>query len=935
MKQFSQLIFILGLCTVCASPLMAQGDIRHQSPVLLEAGQEAEFRFDIPGLSSAQIADAVFWYRYAGESGFRQIRPRTDNGSVTASFTPEDTGAADFEYYLDLELMDGRRVTFPAQNPAENPVRVPVVDTGTENAGSGATEFGAFQILSPEPGSTLRAEDVVIAVTFFYENNDYEGIRYRIYLNNTDVSESAFVSPYLITYHTKQLPRTGDHEVRITAEKDGPEQDVLSWRFSTGDDVQPERRVPTTALRPQAEPQRTMIPSGQVEVSTLSQSYSGQSEGAARTTFRVSGREGEFQYRLNGLFTTQEDPRRQPVNRFAAEINYGKWFELQAGHVYPTLNSFLISGRRMYGVHTGVRLMNENLQLQFLHGELARSISPRYRELRREEEPVRDESGNPVTDSQGNPFTEVTYQLGPEAGGTGTYQRRLTGARLGLGSRRVFGWSLSALRVEDDVNSIDVFRSFSDLDQQAFSTLTPEQREELQDDPRLLELRDGAPPPQGNLALATDLVFRSPDGRVNWRADLAASLLNNDISNGILTSERAEDLGYQVGDGVVDTFDRLSWLIIINENMNSLPYRVEDGSAEPYVPGGIFAGDSQLNLNYFGHNLTVQYRWIGPDYASLANSALRRDIAGYTITDRFRMFDNSFFVTLGHENLRDNVVNNRLATTYSMTNRIGLSWLPSDRGLPRISGGLSYRTRDNRVDRNNPFLPAELQQASVRNVDEITDEEVITRPGPRDLNTLQFNGSISQSLRLFDQNHDLNLNYSGVLTRDNVFDFGDFSSHTFSFQVITNFTALPLRTVAGLNYVTSESISGLSTLNIFGGNAGFDYSLLENRLNLNADITLSSNVSQNTPLITRTFDPGGEPDALAQPFLLYYAADPNPENITRNETLTAAFGGGARYDINRNHSVLLRLQYTRFGDQFGDLSLPDDHFVQLRYITRF
>ncbi len=934
MKTLLRFLLLTGVLAASVSVVQAQ-EIRHQPPVLLEANRQADFRFDTPGLSSTQIVEAVFWYRYAGQSGFSQVRAQTDNGLVTASFTPEDTGTGELEYYLDLEMMDGRSITFPAQNPAENPVRVSVVDPGTAEERPGTTEFGAYQILSPEPESTVRSDDVVIAITFFYENSDYENIRFRIYLNDNDVSENALISPYLISYNPRRMPHTADHRVRITAETDGTERDVVSWNFSTGDAERRERR-PTVAADPvRYQREQTLVPTGEIELSTFTQSYSGRSEGVGRTSFRVSGNEGEFTYRLNGLFTTQEDPRRQPVNRFAAELNYGNWLELQAGHVYPALNTFLISGRRMFGVNTGVRVFNENLQFQFLHGELVRSISPRYQELQRTEVPVLDESGNQVTDSQGNPYTDVAYSLRPEPGGSGTYRRNVTGGRMGIGSRRVFGWGLSALRVEDDLESIQVFRDFSDLDQQTFASLTPDQQQELQDDPRLLELREGAPLPQGNFALATDFMFRSPDGRINWRADIAASLLNNDISDGILTTERAEDLGYEVGSSIVNAFDRFSWLIIINEHMSGLPYKVEDGRAEPFVPGGIFAGDTQLNLNYFGHNLTVQYRWIGPDYVSLANSALRRDISGYTITDRFRLFDNSLFVTLGHENLRDNVVNNRLATTRSMTNRIGLSWLPADRSLPRISGGFSFRTRGNSLDRNNPFLPAELQRASVRNVDQVTDDDITTLASPRDLTTIQFNSSVAQNFGLFDQSHEVNVNYTGVFTRDHVFDFGDFNSHSVSLQLITNFTGLPLRTVAGVNYVNSESISGLSRLDIFGVNAGFDYSLLQNRLNLNADITISTNTSRNTPLITDTFDPGGEAEPRTQPFLLYYTADPNPDNITRNETITAAFSGGARYDINRSHAVLLRLNYTRLGDQIGGLNLPNDHLVQLRYITRF
>ena len=929
MKRF---IITFLFSFILLTQLQAQ-NIQHFPPPAFELNQQQRLEFNVPGLASSSVLEASLFYRYSDDLSFRQTPAFAGDGRVNVTITPNNSSASAFEYYLLIELDNGTILSYPQDDPTEDPVQVPLVDQAQHSEVKNVN----YSILTPEPGSRINPADFMLAVTFYYEDDAAaENITFRLLIDGMDVSEMADISPYLITFVPETELASGDTSIEILMEQDGVEQSLVSWDVKLS-----ERRRRAEVFAdiggPPVVPRSGLIPRGQIEVAARSQSLGGRETESARTSFRASGTEGNFRYSVNGLFTTEENARLQPQNRFGAELYYGNWFELQAGHIYPSMNPFLISSNRIYGVNAGVNLLRENVQFQFMHGRLSRPVTPLYGELDRSVNTITDSSGNPLLDSQGNTINDTTYTLGLQDRGFGTYKRNITGFRFGLGSGRTFGWNINALRIEDDINSINVISEFDDLSTEQLNNLSTQDRQRLANNPDLLQVNQGAPNPQGNFALATDFTFRFDQGRVLWRTDLAGSLLNNDITGGILTTERADDLGWDIDNDVVDVFDRLSWLIIINENMSSLPLRIEDGNASAFVPGGIFAGKSQLNLNYFGHNLTVQYRWIGPDYVSLANTSQRRDISGYTITDRFRMFSNSIFMTLSHEILQDNVINNRDATTTSMTNRANISWFPQDRFMPKISVGVRHRIRDNNVERQNPLLPENLRNRAVRNARQNDAGEFVTMANPRDNTTLQFNGSVSQLFALFNQDHDLNLNFTIVNTNDNVFDYGDFSSASVGAQIITRYSTLPLRTRIGFDYLTTEAVSGLNTVDVTGFNAGLDYFLLQNRLSVNLDFAFTNNKSTAVPLQAVRFEPsGGLPSsAEEQALLLYYKPDEDPANTVTTENTAFVISGGARYDFARNHSVFLLFNYTSLSDQLTNLNLPNDHLVQLRYVTRF
>ncbi|MEX0681717.1 MAG: hypothetical protein WD097_10085 [Balneolales bacterium] len=919
-------IVIAALILLKAGTVSAQIQIQHQPPPFVETGETSTFEFRAPGINNDNIREAYFMYRYGGESAWRQEQASITDSRIHAEVTFGNFSAISAEYYLSIEFHDGSTLTWPNQNAQSDPASVEIIPARDSTAMPYDRLTGEIQhtVLTPEPGSRVRTDDFVLAIALFYEHEPAEPDSFVVQLNGEVITDDAEITPWLITYVPPEEPAPGLYTINLAYNSsDGNRINIADWDFRIVSSAAL-AGVPSTSTGFEQLPAGRLISSGQYQATARSQSYSDQTTNLLRNSLRVSGRQGNVSYSLNGLLTTQEDPRLQPQNRYAAQIRAGNWLMFEAGHVYPSLNPYLIAGRRMHGVHTELRLLSENLHMQFLYGKLNRNISPLYRQVEPE---IRVVGQN----SMGEDITDTTYVFQSQTRGTGTFARDIMGARVGFGSGRYFMFSVSALRVEDATQSIDVIRSYDDLDPAYLSDLDTEHRSRLEDYPERLDIRTSDPRPMGNFSFATDMQVNIDNSRVQLHSDFAGSLVNSDISKGILDKNRADELGFDLDDDVASLLEQLSWLIVINENMNALPLKIRDEEADIFVPNGIFATRTRLNLNYFNHNASLQYQWVGPDFYSLANVGQRRDIAGYTVSDRFRLLTNTLYLTLGHENLNDNVIGNRDATTRSITNRANLGWYPRSQLLPRVTIGVYRRTRDNGFIRTNPYLPDSLVNASVRSV-EIQDEQLVVHPSPRNNETMQYSVSATQRFALFDLTHDASINYTRMSTDDHVFDFGDFSSNVFSMDLTSSFPAMPVRSNLGFILNRTKSNNGLNNLRIWGFNTGVTWYFMENRFRLNSELAVTFDRLESVPLVDRVFEefPGPASDEI---YGRYYT--PDFESVSDEQTASYLLSGELRYNIHPLHALHLLVNYTRLSDRYNVLRIPDNHLVQMRYVFNF
>lgn len=897
--------------------------VQHQAPTIIERSEPVTLSFDIPAVNQNNVQEAFVFYKYDGEVSYRQQRADYDQTSFRTELTINNENAGSLEYYFAAELTDGSMVTYPSRQPDSSPIRVDIVDrydTGNQRA----TKID-YTILSPDPGSTLPASDVLIAITLFYEEGavDTTNSSFILSLDKQDITDQAKASNYFFSYSPNQI-EPGQHHVDLQLATAEDTLDVANWDFGVLDPNQ--QVVASNDTGTNAEETETFTPEGQVELTAQNQQVGGIDNDVLKGDVRLSGSKDNIRYSVNGLLTSQESSRLQPQNRYGAELYIGDWLEVQGGHIYPSLSRLSISGRRVQGINTALHAFSGAINAQFLYGKINRRIPNLYNTI----QPT-------ITRQSDGTVVDTTYSLDFTSGGIGTFKRDVTGGRVSFGRGRTFQWGVNFLKVRDDTSSLATVYDFNSLMNkrpELAASLDQTHMKDLQSNPDLLNV-SGNPQPKDNFIAGSDLMFNLFNNTLKLNSETAVSLLNEDISPGVLSNEQEFDIN--LSEDISNELDRWAWLIIINENMNTLPLRFkvegENTSVESaYFPTSILANQSELNFNLSSNNLRAQYRWIGPNYVSLGNSTIRRDIAGLTLSDRFQLFENQLYVTLGYENLNDNVSDTKDATTNTQTARTNVSWFPVDQSLPRISVGYMYRNRDNAVSLNNPFVgnTGTPEDIAVRNFAISRGDTVITA-NPRFSKTSQITSSISQQFNLFDISHDASLNFSYLETDDKFFRYGGTTSSSVNLTLQSRFSSLPLNTKVGFNLNTSETLGGLSDVKVLGFNIGGSLILIDEKLNLNTNLALTKNNVESTSLQISNNGTSDPKDDIYQP----QTDDSGNRVIQETNNNLVILRAGAQYNLNSHHSLMVNLSYTNISNQLSSLNPPNDHSLQARYIYRF
>ena len=128
-------------------------------------------------------------------------------------------------------------------------------------------------------------------------------------------------------------------------------------------------------------------------------------------------------------------------------------------------------------------------------------------------------------------------------------------------------------------------------------------------------------------------------------------------------------------------------LLIINDT--TVPLKPQELTSLAY--------DVNLEINYYRNLLRFGYKKIGSDYFSLANSWLRKDIRGFYLSDRVRLFQNKLYATLGLERYTDNYSNEGSKPSIDLNSfNVALSFYPG-RGLPNITVNVCDYSRVNGI----------------------------------------------------------------------------------------------------------------------------------------------------------------------------------------------------------------------------------------------
>ncbi len=624
------------LCFVCAAPSFSQVSTRLLSaePAEAKAGEPVIIVAEIR--EAATVSSVTLAYRPFGESQYHLVEMDLVGNRAGATLPATAAVPPFIEYYIVIRDQSGTLDVYP-QAEGPDPFTNPPGITKRILVADTLPSESHIVFLSPDPSSVLLPDDLVISLSLLRVDSLIDRAYTRILLDGSEITQNVIFSGDLVVYvpaNAGVLLPPGLHTVTVMLfDRQNNLAATGSLSFSVlGEGMSVSAEVPS----------RPLLFSGSANVESRRENVSEHTQWYNRASVQVRGTYGDIRTVGNLFITSDESQNRQPQNRYYLSVEV-PWLSLEAGDAYPAFPDLILSSKRIRGV-------TSSLKLGFFHvdatyGSVNRAIEGTVISTFPVDSLSREQAADPTAS-----YSDIGGGYWGK-GVPGTYARTLFALRPSFGSPESFQWGFTWLNAKDDPSSI----------------------------------RFGIRPKE-NIVLGTDLIARFDNGRVELGLQGAFSAFNSDISSGSFTDAYIDSVYPEQAGDIRTLRDLLGNYITVNDNFRplSLDY-----------PATI-AAEGRLAANYFDHYLRLTYLYRGADYTSFGQSYLRTDIQGVNASDRFRLFQNNVFATVGFERLSDNTARTKPSTTVFTTLNAAISYYPTT-DFPGLTLGYARYSNENDI----------------------------------------------------------------------------------------------------------------------------------------------------------------------------------------------------------------------------------------------
>ncbi|MDP6168799.1 MAG: hypothetical protein QF780_02225, partial [Candidatus Marinimicrobia bacterium] len=534
-------------------------------------------------------------------------------------------------------------------------------------------------IMSPEPNSAISGDNVLIAASLIGVNN-LNANSVRVMLDGVDVTDQAYVDSDMVSCLLEDID-PGHHEIDLVI--DGPVGST-KWNFS--------------AIGKES----ILNYSGRIRSSNSMDQIDDQTLNINKMTIDLKGSAYEWlDLKTNLKMTSQESDLYQPRNVYGLTLGIKDILTLRMGDSNPRISNYTMNGKRIRGMD--LDLSYGWFNFRFLKGEINRAVQGDLSKAY---------SFDIDTDDLGEKYISL------DRSGY-TYRQNVSSARLAFGRGEIFQWGLNYMKARDDTNSVDQLLLDAEIIYEPDATGSVEGLEtgtvytisELGTKAQVLDGSDwSGNGPKDNLVISTDLGLNLFSKRLRLDGEVAFSMTNNNIWGGPLTLADLDTLIDDSVDNKLSSFDLsdlpdpADWdkYLIINSNLSPLvPIDINafGDSSTVDLMDAIFSMPSlayrgRAITNFYGNYLAIEYGQTGPEFNSLANPYLVKNKREWSITDKFKLFQNRLMLNLGYKHQDDDILTSVDNVKTQNTLSLGFNAVPGP-GLPTLN--FTYRS----MDRNN------------------------------------------------------------------------------------------------------------------------------------------------------------------------------------------------------------------------------------------
>ena len=302
--------------------------------------------------------------------------------------------------------------------------------------------------------------------------------------------------------------------------------------------------------------------------------------------------------------------------------------------------------------------------------------------------------------------------------------------------------------------------------------------------------------PKDNLVISSNIKMVFDDLKMVFNSGASLSLLNQNTWDAGLSMDILDTLLDDNIDGKLDNID----LPDINfsdyedifkfsfDQVPLLPYDListDQTVFEKIITMPSLAWNVDFSYRYFNHNISFGIKQVGPEYYSLGNPYIQRDIREHFIADKFKILNNRLFVNLGFKRIEDGIELKKSSLSKTDRYDLAFNYYPGH-DLPTYSISFKLLNRDNGIDSLDIFT----EEIDFGLDSTITDTTYISN---RRENTQSFQTNFNISYN-YKSKHNFLLNLSQLNKKDILFDENiSFDPLYFSPRVFNQTVVLNLR----------------------------------------------------------------------------------------------------------------------------------------------
>ncbi|MAV64210.1 MAG: hypothetical protein CMG00_03345 [Candidatus Marinimicrobia bacterium] len=353
--------------------------------------------------------------------------------------------------------------------------------------------------------------------------------------------------------------------------------------------------------------------------------------------------------------------------------------------------------------------------------------------------------------------------------------------------------------------------------------------------------------PKDNFIIGGDFEALFDRDRLKFETGFSLSLLNENTWDPVLTYEALDTLGGDPQDDLIDGYAIPEDILKLAEYESLFQTGINQ---VPLIPIDIVGGSSIFNIltmpslayhvqfegDYYGHKISYKLNQIGPEYNTLGNIYLQKDIREQILSDKIALLDNQLYVNLRYKLTEEDVAFDNKEKGKTNKFDILMNFSPGA-GLARLGSAISYQSRTNGVFSNDFVEYEELDGTTSIDIDSRKEKT----------ETLQYNFSLTTPFEYYGS-HNFTISYYKSKKDDLVADENILTSIE-SGNDYDDFPYISPRTeTSTVNFSLQSSFSPFSST-VFGySKTSFDYGLdisnyyrvrdinLENVFTCNSDV---------------------------------------------------------------------------------------------------